>query len=60
VIALLLQWTQSVSEVELYHFKRGREDEEGKGQQDGKVCLSMYSITENIFSVLILTQPVTF
>jgi hypothetical protein len=36
VIALLLQWTQNMSELELCHSKRGREAGKGKGEQDSK------------------------
>jgi hypothetical protein len=32
----IVQWTQSSSELQLRHRKRGREDGKSKGGQDGK------------------------
>jgi hypothetical protein len=31
-----IQWTQNNSELQLRHWKRGREDGKGGGEQDGK------------------------
>jgi hypothetical protein len=44
------------------HSKRGKIDGKGKGERLSSACLSMYSITENIYysqlpSVAILLQP---
>jgi hypothetical protein len=35
-LILCVQWTQTNSELELHHSKRGREDGKGKGEEDGK------------------------
>jgi hypothetical protein len=50
---------QSNSELGLRHRTRGREDGKGKGGKTEK-SLSMNSLAENIFSLLISTQYVAF
>jgi hypothetical protein len=61
-LAARLQWTQNNCELWKRHSKR-RKDGKGKGgARWSTVCLSMYSITENIYcsqlsSVAILLQP---
>jgi hypothetical protein len=58
-----VQWTRNNCELGKRHSKLGKEDGKGKGGAWWPtVCLSMYSITENIYysqlsSVAILLQP---
>jgi hypothetical protein len=42
------RWTQNNSVLELRHSKRGRLDEEGKGEQDSKGSVWVCVVTENI------------
>jgi hypothetical protein len=36
-------WMQNITKTELHHRKRGREDKNGKGEQDGKSEKTEYS-----------------
>jgi hypothetical protein len=59
----LVKWTQNNGELRKRHSKRGKKDGKSKrGARLSTVCLSMYSITENIYcsqlsSVAILLKP---
>jgi hypothetical protein len=53
IIPQYIQWMQINCELQLRHSKRGRKDGKrrgGGGAIRQTVCLSMYSVTENIFS----------
>jgi hypothetical protein len=56
-----VQWTQNNSELQLRHWKRGREDGKGKGEQDVRESVWACIVQpKSFFPLLILTESVAF
>jgi hypothetical protein len=61
ILKWTLQRTQNNSELQLRHWKRGREDGKVGGQQDGKESVWACTVKlKTFFPLLISTQSVTF